>query len=274
VKIDRLNEMEAFIEKSGAISLQELCRYFHVSMSTVRRDIALLTSRNRIQKVYGGAAAEERQLRVLRQLESGRSEPSGRQPGELAASLVQNGMSVFLDSGAETTAVLPFLAQKKNITVISNSLGVLMQAARYPALHVIALGGIYNFGTSSFCGHRALDDLAKMSIDLVFLTADGVSLERGLTSDDYTETEVKKTVAKWNRDLVLLADASAFGRNALITFCEIARLKAIVCDRPLPKEFLRAGALHKIDLLSPETEAGFGEDAEESAPEQAYAMYR
>ncbi|MEN6417909.1 MAG: DeoR/GlpR family DNA-binding transcription regulator [Clostridiaceae bacterium] len=273
MKIDRLNEMEACIKKSGAISLQELCRCFHVSLSTVRRDVSELIQRNRIQKIYGG---------VIRGSLTTADEtphvwnadlcPAGSHTGFLAASLVREGMSVFLDSGAAALELLPYLAEKRDITVISNSLMALKQAALYHTLNVIALGGIFNSGTSSFSGQAALDELAKMSIDLVFLTADGVTLERGLTSSNYTEIDVKKNVAKWNRDLVLLADGSAFGKSALITFCELARLKAIVCDRPLPNEFLRAGALHKITVLTPTTE--FEAAQEEPALERIYAVNR
>ncbi len=272
MKIDRLNEMEACIKKSGAISLRELCRCFHVSMSTVRRDIAELIRLKRIQKIYGG---------VIRGAQTADETPpvwnaglcsAGSHTGFLAASLVREGMSVFLDSGAASLELLPYLAEKRNITVISNSLMALKQAALYHTLNVIALGGIFNYSTASFSGQAALDELAKMSIDLVFLTADGVTLERGLTSSNYTEIDVKKNVAKWNRDLVLLAEGSVFGKNALITFCEIARLKAIVCDRPLPNEFLRAGALHKITVLTPATE--FEIAAEEPALERLYAMNR
>lgn len=271
MKIDRLNEMEAFIEKSGAISLQELCRCFHVSMSTVRRDISELIQSKRIQKIYGGvtcgaqaAAGNAADMRTLQPLRS------GSQTGFLAASLVREGMSVFLDSGA--LELIPYLAEKRHITVISNSLKVLKQAALYHTLNVISLGGIYNSATASFSGQAALDELAKMSIDLVFLSADGVTLDRGLTSSDYTEIDIKKNVAKWNRDLVLLANGSVFGKNALITFCEIARLRAIITDSPLPNEFMRAGALHKITILTPAAE--FEAALEKPALERAYAMNR
>ena len=270
MKIDRLNEMEAYIEKSGAISLQELCRCFHVSMSTVRRDVSELIRRKRIQKIYGGVIRGSKAAADAAEIWAPQPFRMGSQTGFLAASLVREGMSVFLDSGA--LELIPYLAEKRHITVITNSLMVLKQAALYHTLNFIALGGIYNCGTASFSGQAALDELAKMSIDLVFLSADGVTLERGLTSSNYTEIDVKKNVAKWNRDLVLLADGSVFGKNALITFCEIARLRAIVCDRPLPSEFLRANALHKITILSPVTE--FETALEEPALERAYATSR
>lgn len=252
MKPDRLNEMQTYINKEGTVSIQDLCSVFHVSISTVRRDIIELTRRDRIQKVYGGVIGKSKEIAGDLPI-AAENEPSTRkrQLGYLAASLVRNGMSVFLDSGIETIHVLPYLAEKSNITVISHCLKVLAQAARYTSLNVIALGGIYNCDTSSFTGQSALDDLAKMSIDLVFLSADGVSIERGLTSYNYTEIEIKKNVAKRNRDLVLIVEGKKLGHNALITFCEIGSLHAIVSDQPMPQDFIRANLLSKVRLLMP-----------------------
>lgn len=267
MKFDRLNDMEQYILHSGASSLEELCRHYAVSLSTIRRDIAELTRRNRVQKVYGGVMRSQTEQFA----ESGSAPrpqpfPVQNQIGSLAASFVKEGMSVFLDSGEMVLEVLPYLAEKRSITVISHSLTVLAKAAGFSSLNVIALGGIYNSETASFSGKSALEELSKMSIDLVFLTAGGVTLERGLTSSSYTEIEVKKNVAKWNRDLVLLADGTEFGKSALITFCEIGRLRAVVSDAPAPIELRQASTLRRVAFLSAQSDETTLEAAEEDCP--------
>lgn len=254
MKFDRLYDMEQYIAKNGVSSLEELCRHYNVSMSTIRRDIAELVRRKNFSKVYGGVALGYPETDSFPGKEK-RAYGDGSQQviGRLASSLVQDGMSVFLDSGLTTLQILPFLAGKQNVTVISHSLAALYEAAKYPALHVIALGGIYNWATSSFLGGNTLDELSKMSIDLVFLAATGVTLERGLTNTSYSEVEIKKSVIKWNRNLVLMADHSKFGRDALLSFCDLADLSAIVTDQPLKPEYLRAGALRRVRVIVPET---------------------
>ena len=250
MKFDRLNDMEQYILKSGATSIGELCRQFTVSISTIRRDVAELIRRNHVQKVYGGVARSEALPRAESATARHHCFTDGRQIGYLAASLVKEGMSVFLDSGEIALQTLPYLATLRNITVISHNLTVLVRASAFASLSVIALGGIYNSETASFSGKSALDELSKMSIDLVFLTAGGVTLERGLTSSSYTEIEVKRTVAKWNRDIVLLADGTEFGKSALITFCEIGRLRAVVSEAPAPTELRQANTLRRVAFLS------------------------
>lgn len=246
--------MEQYVIEHGSSSLEELCQHFGVSMNTVRRDIADLVPRGHLKKVYGGVSAGTRAPAAIPISErSMRNDRAKRIIGKLAAALVRDNMSIFLDSGSTTLRLLPYLAEKKNVTVITHSLMALYEAAKYPSLHVIALGGMYNWATSSFVGSNTLDDLSKMAINLVFLAATGVTLEHGLTNTTYFEAEVKQSVARQNKNLVLMADHSKFGHDALLTFCNIEDLSAIVTDQPLPPAYMERLSHHGIRVLTPET---------------------
>lgn len=254
MRLNRLNQMEQYVISHTTVSLEELSRVFAVSMNTVRRDIVQLLARGRLQKVYGGVSAESRAQFVIPMSERANKNDAGKQfIGKLAASLVQDNMSIFLDSGSTTMRILPYLAEKKNVTVITHSLMALYEAAKYPQLNVIALGGMYNVATSSFVGASTLDELSKMAIDLVFLAATGVTLERGLTNTTYFEVEIKQSVARQNKTLVLMADHSKFGHNALLTFCNFEDLTAVVTDQPLPEAYDEVVSRCEIRVLRPET---------------------
>jgi DeoR family myo-inositol catabolism operon transcriptional repressor len=247
--------MEQYILDHGSSSLEELCQQFNVSMNTVRRDIADLVQRGHLKKVYGGVSAGTRPPAVIPISERSLRNDDGKQAiGKLAATLVQDNMSIFLDSGSTTMRILPYLAEKRNVTVITHSLMALYEAAKYPSLHVIALGGMYNYVTSSFVGANTLDELSKMAINLVFLASTGVTLERGLTNTTYFEVEVKQSVAKQNKNLVLMADHTKFGHDALLTFCSFEDLTAVVTDQPLPNSYM--SVIHRlgIQLLTPSSE--------------------
>jgi len=248
--------MEEYVLEKGSSSLEELCRHFNVSMNTVRRDIADLVQRGHLKKVYGGVSAGIRPAAPLAIPISERymrNDQAKQSIGQLAASLVHDDMSIFLDSGSTTMRILPYLSEKHNVTVITHSLMALYEAAKYPSLNVIALGGMYNWVTSSFVGATTLDELSKMAINLVFLASTGVTLERGLTNTTYFEVEVKQTVARQNKNLVLMADHTKFGHNALLTFCNFEDLYAVVTDQPLPESYLRVISHRGIKLLTPES---------------------
>lgn len=255
MRLDRLNEMEQYVLDHGSSSLDELCQHFSVSMNTVRRDIADLVLRGHLKKVYGGVSAGTRPPAAIPISErSMRNDRAKQAIGKLAASLVPDNTSIFLDSGSTTLRILPYLAEKQNVTVITHSLMALYEAAKYPSLHVIALGGMYNYVTSSFVGANTLDELSKMAINLVFLASTGVTLERGLTNTTYFEVEVKQTVAKQNKNLVLMADHTKFGHDALLTFCNFEDLSAVVTDQPLPDSYMAAIERLGIRLLTPPAE--------------------
>ena len=192
MKYDRLTDMEHYIAQNGTVALDELCRYYNVSMSTVRRDVSELIQKKGFRKVYGGIA-----YRPHTKIAESTQPPYPKaghvcQPtGKLAASLIEDGMSVFLDCGVAATEILPYIAKKHNITIVSHNLAVLTEASKYSSLCVIALGGIYNRETASFSGKNTLDELSAMSIDLVFLTAAGVTPEHGLTSCNYMDARIK-----------------------------------------------------------------------------------
>ncbi len=97
-----------------------------------------------------------------------------------------------------------------------------------------------------------LEELSKMSIDIAFLTIDGLSLRRGMTSTSYSEAEIKKTIVKWNKKIVLLADCQKFEREALFSFGSFDQATAIVTNDLPPGEYEKACRLRNIALITPE----------------------
>ena len=258
MRINRLNQIEQYIIDQESSSLEELCRSFGISMSTVRRDIALLVDRGTIKKVYGGVTVSpsyDCKINNWKHRGSSQHNNPGQIIGRLAASLVQDGMSIFLDSGITTPDILSYLSGKQNITVITHNLIALNEAAKYPSLRIIALGGTYSSDASAFVGGSIPEELSKMSIDLVFLSASGVTLERGLTSTTYSLSAIKESAVQWNQNLILLADSTKFGRNALLTFCRFRDLSIIVTDRVLPQSYSDGCLLHGVRVLTPESTA-------------------
>lgn len=245
--------MELYIAKNSVSTPEELCAHYHVSISTIRRDIAELAHQKKLTKVYGGVMTTRQPQQERPVVRKPFPEDDARQKiGQLAASLVQDGMSIFLDSGLTTLQILPYIADKKDITVISHSLVALYEASKYPSLRIIALGGVYNSTSASFQSTNTLNELSKMSIDIVFLATTGATLELGLTNAFFSDVEIKKSVIKWNKKIVLMADHSKFGRNALLSFCDYQNISVIVTDQPLNSDFMSANVIKQIQVITPQ----------------------
>lgn len=246
MRLDRLNEMENYVLQKGTASLDDLAEKFAVSLNTVRRDVLELLKRGQLKKVYGGVSSLNAKTLLPMSIRAERQYDSKLAIGKMAATLVQDNTTIFLDSGSTTIHLLPYITGKNNITVITHSLSALYEAAKYPDLNVIALGGQYSQPTSSYVGLSTLQMLSTMSIDIIFIAATGVSIEKGMTNNTYFEAEIKRSVTSGNKNIILMADHTKFDRAALFTFCDLNKMSAVVSDTQLPEQYVQYFAQHNI----------------------------
>lgn len=255
MRVDRLNKMEDFILEQGTVPLELLAEQFDISTNTVRRDVNELLKRGRICKVYGGVTAiadhDPTTAPVPLQVRSVKNSFAKNTIGHLAADMVDDGMSIFLDSGTTVACMVPYLAEKKDVTIITHSLNVMYEAAKYPSLNIIALGGYYNHTTSSYSGISTLDPLSTISANAAFIAATGVSLERGLTHSTYFEAETKKKVVECSDKIILCADNSKFDQSSTISFFPFQELFAVVTNKEPDKKYLDAIKYNDIILICP-----------------------
>jgi len=228
--------MEQYILKNDFITLDNLAETFHVSMNTVRRDVAVLLERGNIKKVYGGVCAlPKTSAKPVPPISVRASENSVEKEiiGRRAAALVKCHSSVFLDSGSTTEKIIPYLADKQDITVITYSLSAMYEASKYPSIRLVALGGVYSADTDSFVGLSTVKNTTGMQIDTVFLAASSITLQGGLANNNYLEAEIKRSVLNQNtgKMIVAVVDNSKFEKSAIFSFCPINALNAIVTDR-------------------------------------------
>lgn len=251
MRANRLNEMEQYILGKEHVSLEELSEEFHVSMNTVRRDIAELLNHGNVRKVYGGVSSNLVSRPLGFSVREQKNIDAKRIIGQMASRMVSDGSSIFLDSGSTTPKLLRHLNEKNGVTVITHSLTALSEAATLPNLNVIALGGIYTPSTSSFTGISTLDSLSRLSIQTIFISATGVTVESGLTNSTYMEAEIKRNVVQRGNRVVLMADQSKFDHSAVISFCQLEQLYAIVTDKMPAQPYLDVIERHGIKLICP-----------------------
>lgn len=251
MRANRLNLMERYILGKEDVTLEELAIEFQVSMNTVRRDVAELIKRGNVRKVYGGVSSNLTSRPLGFSVREQKNSEAKRIIGELASRMVFDGSSIFLDSGSTTPKLLRHLGEKNGVTVITHSLAAMSEASTLPNLNIIALGGVYTPATSSFTGISTLDSLDRLSIQTIFISASGVSIENGLTNSTYMEAEIKRTVVQRGKHVVLMADQSKFDHSAVISFCQLEQLYAIVTDRMPSAPYLEVIERHGIKLLCP-----------------------
>ena len=168
--------------------------------------------------------------------------------GRLAAGEVNDGDTIFIDSGTTTLCMLRYLTGRKKLTIVTHSLAAMAEASKYENLSLICPGGIYSPPTDSFVGLSTIEALSNMRINKAFMGATGVSLTAGMTNTTFLEAEIKRAVVHRADSIYCMADSSKIGREAIVTFCHLKDLTGFITDREPAKEYVSLCKQENIKL--------------------------
>ncbi|HUM26488.1 MAG TPA: DeoR/GlpR family DNA-binding transcription regulator, partial [Anaerolineales bacterium] len=139
---ERQKQILSLLGKQGRLSVAEIVEQFSISEATARRDLETLASQGKAQRVHGGVIALEQAPPELPILErEGEQTDEKASIGRAAAELIADGETVFLGSGTTVLEAAKHLRDRKNLTVITNSLPVLNVLAGIKDITVVSLGG-------------------------------------------------------------------------------------------------------------------------------------
>jgi len=246
---ERQQELTRLLERTGRLSVAQICEQFSISEATARRDLEALSEHGLIQRVHGGAilvrqaTPEEPILRRSHEQE-GEKERIGR----TAAALIQDRETVFLGSGTTVLQVAQHLVTR-NITVITNSLPVINLMSEKENISLIALGGMLRDSELSFIGHITEQALSEVRADKVVIGIRAISLEQGLTNDYLPETLTDRAILKAGRENIVVADHTKCGVISTAFLAPLTTMQTLVTDDGTDTEFIEALRSQSIEVI-------------------------
>lgn len=249
MRADRINKMEQYILDHGSISLYDLAEKFEISINTARRDIEELSVRGNVKKVYGGVASAGNSVTLTTVSErQSRNYDLKMRIGKVAGGFVGDNSLVFIDSGSTAVCMVPFIKDRKNVTVITHSLTVMNEVAKYPNINLIGIGGSYYFSPNSFIGISAIETINTMSFDMAFIGSTSI-LPIGLSTNIYLEAELKRTIVKHGRKVFLLADSTKVGQPAVFNFCSFDNIDVFITDSLPEPDMVTIMKNHDVQIV-------------------------
>jgi DeoR/GlpR family transcriptional regulator of sugar metabolism len=106
-----------------------------------------------------------------------------------------------------------------------------MELMSHNGLDVILIGGQILPHTMSYVGPLALENIHNMRFDWAFLGTGGVEIDRGLTHSTMEEIPIKRAAAASAAKVVVLADSTKFGYNALSLIMPISAVHYIITEK-------------------------------------------
>jgi DeoR family fructose operon transcriptional repressor len=170
--------------------------------------------------------------------------------GKKAVHLIDNGESIFLDSGT-TVAKLAFrLAYRlqsqlvHEIITVTNSINIAELLA--PHCRVIFIGGEVRSKRRDVCGAISEKVIALFKLDIAFLGTDGIDSNHGLMTMDIQTANMYEALLQRSDKTYVLADTNKFDKPSFMTYAPLSAATAIITDDEIPPSLLekyrKAGA--------------------------------
>jgi DeoR family transcriptional regulator, aga operon transcriptional repressor len=251
----RLTTILTALQKTGSVSVEELSAELQVSLVTVRRDLDTLESQGLLRRTHGGAVSIEplfyepfRNDRSFQaQLEKFADEK--RKIGRAAAGLIAKGDIISLTPGTTTTEVVRGLPLNHEITVITSTVNVAMELSKRKDLKVYVTGGRLHGDWFSLVGPTAAQSLSRVMIHVLFIGADGVDAEAGVSCYDPEEAHLNATMVKHAQKKIVVVDRSKFGIVAGWRICSKDEIDVLVTDSGATDEMVAPFQQADIEVI-------------------------
>jgi len=240
---------------AGRVDVKRLASDMAISEATVRRDLRRLADNGKLELVYGGATLPRPsdvsiESRALRNVEAKRT------IGHLAAELVADHEMVYVDGGTTCLEMRHLIKERKGLSVIVNSWRWAVELAGSDTNTVIQIGGHYRPERADCVGPLAAQSIDQLRGYVAFISADGLSTDYGLWSNDIETAYLYKHVIANARDTVLLVDHTKFASPSLFRISDWTPVSRVVTDQKPSTDWLDFFAERGVEVVYAEQDNG------------------
>ena len=227
----RQDEITSLAIAQGRVDVAELAERFAVTTETIRRDLSELQERKVLRRVHGGAVPWERlRFEPLLAVRGDLHHAEKRRIGALAVHELPDGGTVLIDSGSTTAQFCEALPRDRPLTVVTNSLLNAQVLADFKHAEVIVLGGMLRKNTMAMVDAQAVGMVERLTVDALFISCDGMSASRGLTTPYQYESTLKQAMIRAARRVIVLADHSKLDNDQLFRFADWSDVDVLIAD--------------------------------------------
>ena len=240
----RFNAILSGLQESGSVAVDELSDQLGVSVVTIRRDLDVLEQQGLLRRTHGGAASIEplfyepfkKDRSFQEQVE--RQAAEKRRIGRAAAALINPGETIAITPGTTTAEIIRGIPFNSKITVVTNTANIAMELSKRKDVSVFVTGGHLHGDWFSLVGPSAIRSLENMLIHTMFIGADGIDADWGLSCFSSDEAELNGTMVRHARRHIAVADSTKFGVVANWRICKSSAIQTLITDTDATDEMI------------------------------------
>ena len=248
--IERRSAILAILEQAGSVLVAELAIKYGVAEETIRRDLEKLEQEGLAKRTYGGAlladnSSADASYKV-------RSKTNTKQKSIIADkvfSLIENGDNIIMDASSTVVLIARKLKSKKKLTILTNSVEILLDFADHKDTSVISTGGVLRESSLSLVGRDAERIIENYTADTAIISCKGLDFDKGVTESNVAEAEIKKAMAANAKHVVLALDLSKFDKVSFARLIDLKSIHTVVTDEAPSKQWQEYFEANQINLL-------------------------
>ncbi len=248
--VERRNLILEKLQDEKKVVVSELSTLFDVSEETIRRDLDRLDKDGLAIKSYGGAILNENSGFDMPFNVRKKKNMRGKQViAELVSGLVQEDEHIIVDPSTTAVAIVKALKNRKRLTVITNSIEILVELSDVSGWDIISTGGTLRESYLALVGPKAMDGISSFNAEKVILSCKGIDLKKGITDANEMFSQVKQTMLKSAKQRILAVDHTKFNNVAFSQICELSAIDLVVTDIRPSEEWMAYFAEKGIECL-------------------------
>lgn len=240
--IERRNEILEKLQTDRRVVVSELSQLYEVSEETIRRDLEKLVNDGYAIKSYGGAVINENfNIELPFNIRKNRNIVGKQHIAELVSRLVKDGDSIMLDASSTAVYIAKTLQEKgrKNLTVITNSIEIIIELFDVQDWTVLSTGGVSREGSFALVGPQTDKMLRTYHVDKAIISCKGIDVSAGMTDSDELHANNKTTMLAAAKEKILAVDSSKFDKIAFTEIGTLDDLTMVITDEKPEERWLQ-----------------------------------
>jgi DeoR family fructose operon transcriptional repressor len=148
----------------------------------------------------------------------------------IARDLINDGMTVFMDSSSTVFTLARNLSHINNLTVITNNLKIAWLLSEHKGVTLLCTGGWLKEQSMSFFGANTVQFINRINADAAFLSAIGFSFENGSSDGSEEEYYIKRAFLSNSKKKYLLVDTSKLGKDYMYRTSQLADYTRVITE--------------------------------------------
>lgn len=170
---ERIDAIMDILKCNGYVTVKYLTEKLHYSNATINRDLNLMEKQNLVRRSYGGVELIQ-QKGIALPFRYHKMKSAKNKIGQKAAEFVQDGDTVFLDGSTTAEYMGRHLIDKKDITVITNNMALVMFLGEYN-IHAVCLGGSVVEAPCMLMGVETIENARRYHVDKMFFSTGAIT---------------------------------------------------------------------------------------------------